>query len=47
MKDKEMAHETHIKYYHTLERRGKNMIRKNQYTNIKRGKPPRKWPPKP
>jgi hypothetical protein len=30
-----------------LERRGKNMIRGNQYTNTRRGKHSRKWPPRP
>jgi hypothetical protein len=47
MKEKEMAQEKHRRQYHALERRGKSMIRGNQYTNGRRGKHSRKWPPRP
>jgi hypothetical protein len=45
MKNKEMVQETHRKQYPALERRGKKMIRVNQYTTARRGKHSRKCPP--
>jgi hypothetical protein len=46
-KNKVMMQEIHIKQYLSLEIRGKNMIKGNQYTNARRGKNSRKWSPGP